>query len=214
MHAAVPSSHSSDSSSDAIEHVMLSVSNSSSGDAGRQAGGQEAAAAAAQPQRRQQRLRGTERLPVPEAWPFNCWEPKAGLSHPVLTIFSVAGGLAEHGEFMKRNRLHYAASQGYRCVQLLAASAHRMVVALRLGMHACTEAQQPAAKPRLLSVCTRAHARAPNRPRSYCELKAMDDTRIPAWTKLPAALALLPCSDFVYHLDAGGSQRSSSAARA
>lgn len=39
--------------------------------------------------------------------------------------------------------------------------------------------------------------------RRYCELKAMDTARVAAWTKLPAILAMLPCSDFVYHLDAG-----------
>jgi hypothetical protein len=55
-------------------------------------------------------------LPVPKPWPYTCWEPKAGLSKPVVTIVTIAGGLDEYHPFLRRNRLHYAAAQGYRCV--------------------------------------------------------------------------------------------------
>jgi hypothetical protein len=37
----------------------------------------------------------------------------------------------------------------------------------------------------------------------YCELAVIDPARVGAWTKLPWMLALLPCTDFMYHADAG-----------
>jgi hypothetical protein len=36
----------------------------------------------------------------------------------------------------------------------------------------------------------------------YCELNSLDTTRIAPWTKLPWILSLLPCTDYVVHLDA------------
>lgn len=81
-------------------------------DAGK--GAEVEAPAGAEAEERLARRKRSERLPVPEPWPYTCWEPKAGLSEPILTVLTVAGGLAEHYSFMQNNRLHYAAMHGYR----------------------------------------------------------------------------------------------------